>query len=226
MANINKNIIFSSLTQHVNNEWAEKALKKNPEYAKAISAITTADLIIGDPPTIRRGYVEGNSTAVGKSSNGDTVTTRTISISFSTDEYYFTEKYDAALAEFALGRLGTYCKCHTPAEAEHLATKYGKTECRNSLYDLNFSMDEYRLNRYRLIYTEDPLTLPAYPIYANISVGNGKSQSVFLGYCYIKDGATYTHWNIPIPMTAKKKWIIGGIIAAAVLIGAIILFSL
>ena len=85
MANINKNIIFSSLTQHVNNEWAEKALKKNPEYAKAISAITTADLIIGDPPTIRRGYVEGNSTAVGKSSNGDTVTTRTISISFSTD---------------------------------------------------------------------------------------------------------------------------------------------
>ena len=222
MATIDKNKIYNGLKRHLKNEWNEKARKKNPEYADLINSITPESIHFGSPPSFRKGYVEGSSTAKGKSSNGDTVTTRTVSISFTTEEYYFITSSNTALAKNALRRLGYSSSCHTPSEAEHLATKHGKTECRHSLYDLDFSMDEYRLNRYKLIYSGDEFTLPYYPVYAYV-VENGTEKEVYLGDYYIKNESEYVDWSIDIPLTAKKKMIIGGIIAAAVIIAIIII---
>ena len=221
MATIDQNKIYNSLKRHLENEWNAKARKENPEYAALINGITADRIYLGGAPTFRKGYVEGSSTATGKSTNGNTVTTRTVSISFTTEEYLFVKSYETALAKSAVRALGYPHTCHTESEAEHLANKMGKKECRNSLYDLNFSMDEYRLNRYTLKYSGNEFTLPYYPIYSQI-VEDGKEKTVCLGHYYVKNGSEYVDWSIDIPLTAKKKMIIGGIIAAVVIIAIII----
>ena len=222
MANVDKNKIHNSLKRHLESEWNAKANKENPEYAQLINGITPDKIYLGSSPTFRKGYVEGSSTAKGKSSNGDTVTTRTVSISFTTEEYLFVTSYDTYMAKSALRSLGYSDSCYTTGEAEHLATKRGKNECRNSLHDLDFSMDEYRLNRYTLKYTGNEFTLPYYPVYATIVEG-GKEKTVCLGHYYVKNNSEYIDWNINIPLTAKKKMIIGGIIAAIAIIAIIII---
>ncbi len=226
MTIFDKNALFNSLTQHIKDKWYAKASKKNPEFAKAISEITLSDISISEPPTIRRGYVEGNSTGVGKSQQGDTTYTRTVSISFSTEEYFFAEKQDAALANYALSVLGAHSSCHTPAEAEYLASNYGRTQCRNNLHDLNFSMSEYRLNRYKLIYTDEPFRPPVYSVYANITNTKGKKEKVYVGHYYIRDDEEYVDWSISTPLTDKAKLIIGSVITAAIIVAAILLFAL
>ena len=220
MANMNK--IYNGLKHYLENEWNAKARKENPEYADLINSITPEQIYLGRSPTFQKGYVEGSSTAKGKSSNGDTVTTRTVSINFRTEEYYFITSSNTELAKSALRCFDYGSSCHTTAEAEHLANKYGKNECRNSLYDLDFSMDEYRLNRHRLIFSGDEFTLPYHPIYANV-VEDGKEKIIHLGNYYVKNNTEYADWSIDIPLTAKKKMIIGGIIAAIVIIAIIII---
>ena len=226
MTKVDKNLIFNSLTKYIHNEWYGKASKKNPEFANAVKEITISDVEIGDPPTLRCGYVEGSSTGVGKSQQGDTVYTRTVSVSFDTEEYFFAEKRDVTLANYALRVFGARTECHTPSEAASLAEKCGRTHCRNDLSDLNYSMTEYRLNRYKLIYTGDEFTPDVYPVYANINHTNGKKEKISVGRCYLKDEEEYVSWNISTPMTDATKLIIGGIITAAVIVAVVLIFTL
>ena len=91
--------------------------------------------------------------------------------------------------------------------------------------DLNYSLSEYRLNRYKLI-EDEMFTIPMKTINAEIIVEN-KKKTVHIGNWYYKNGKEYVDIYISdIPATTKTKIIIAGIIAAVILIILLIIISL
>lgn len=220
------------LSKWIRQGWLNKAQKKNAVFARKIQALTARDISFGDNPEFFTAHMEGNCTAVGEKTYGDTKTQRTISFDFSTVIYLFLSPGNTAERKTCkdalkyINELKGYDKYHSIESSESLATQFGKQLARQNLSDLNFSMDEFRLNRWHQQQRSEMYRPPIWPIYGQISKENGKPQKVHLGYWYRNNGEDYVGFEIDVPMTKKGKWILAGVIGAAVLILMLILFFL
>jgi len=233
MANNASAQVISRLQRYFTEDnWLDKAKKKNPNFASTIENLSAEKIHFGKQPTFVRGYVSGNSTASGESTYGDTTTRRTISMDFTTDEKLFisySNKADdttcQAAADYVLKGF-TNRDIYHQSDARSIAEKHGKNVCNRSLLDLNFFMKDYRLNRYDLHLTTNPFTVPIWPIYADITDENGKAYQKWIGYWYTKNNEDFIHLNIGVPMTGKNKMILFGAIAGAAIIAIAVLFML
>ena len=179
------------------------------------------------------GTVHGNSTAVGTKADGYSDITRTVSMDFHSDTYLFVDKSNNTTASFvrkAQSLLKKYKDYDVKykVEAEEIANKVGKAFCRESLNDLNFTLSEYRLNRYELVEKND-FTLPIREIKANTFFENTK-RTVTIGYWWIDnngDERVLIYFdNDSVPMSGKNKLIIFGLIALAIIILILVLFGM
>ena len=230
MSNFTSNRILLALQKYMDQEgWLEKASKANPDFAIAIHSISAQDIHIKRGPVFMQGVVEGNATATGEKTYGDTTSRRTVSIDFSTEEYLFIGNNNTAPIDVCKRAskmyMGSSNAVYKQCEAETLAEKYGKKICRRNLNDLDFSMKEYRLNRYKLVETFKDYEVDYHPVYAHLKMRGGKEEDYLIGYCYRKNGQEYIDIDFNVPLTAKQKFIIWGIIAA-IIVGIIALFSI
>ena len=224
-----KAFIIQKLKKYLSSESANEITKKNPEFASALSLVTENDLSFSGEPVMCLGHVTGNSTAVGTKSDNYSDMTRTISMDFTSDTYLFIDKSTnttASLARRATLLLNKYkgYDVKYEIEAEEIAEKVGKKFCRESLNDLNYTLSEYRLNRYQLV-TKNDFTLPVREIKADATL-DGKKRKFTIGYWWIENGEEYVTIyfdNNSIPMSSKTKLIIGGICILCVLILLLVL---
>lgn len=226
-----KKYIIEQLKKYINSEKIETVKKKNPNLASALSQITENDLSFSSEPVMCFGTVYGNSTAVGTKGDSYNDITRTISLDFNSDTYLFIDKRNnttASLVRKAQILLNKYKNFDIKykVEAAEIAEKVGKEFCKRSLNDLNFTLSEYRLNRYELV-EEDDFTLPVREIKAE-TYFEGKKRTVTIGYWWIENGEERTliyFDNDNIPMSSKSKLIIAGICALCVLVLLFILMG-
>lgn len=227
---INKDFIIERINAYLNSGWLDKAQRKNPEYANAISEITKDKLIIGTDPVVCYGRVDGNATAVGTKYEDGGESKYTISLNFSSDTCLFVDKkYNTLVSTVKMAQ--RYfpelrgIEVRYKLEAESIAEKAGKKSCRQYLSDLNYNLSEYRLNRYNVV-EDEMFTIPMKPISAEILVGN-KNKTVHIGNVYYKDNKDYVDIYLDdAPATTKTKLIIAGVIAAIILILILIIISL
>ena len=218
-----KQLAIDTLNKYLKKGWLEKANKKNPEFANAVSAIKEKDLFFGVEPSACFGYVSGNATAVGSKTEGGVESTYTISLDFKSETYLFVRKNGPApisvvkMAQNYFPELSGL-KVRHKEEAQHIAETCGKKMCREELNSLNYYIiKENRLNRYRLI-EENEFSIPVRSINAEITV-NGNKQSIHIGNWYFKNGDDYVDIYIDrIPATTKTMLIIAGVITAIILI--------
>lgn len=211
--------ILEELRKHLDSSAMSKGKKNNPEFVAKLNAINPESIKFGDGAVFYDGYLQGNFTAVGEQSSGDVTSKRTISVDFSTETYSFIAgKQNSKLCEYANDIFKCRSNLHLDSEMRDLAENYGKRLARQNLWDLNFSMKEYRLNRFSFVKT-GTLELPVWPMYTNID-----GKRVFLGYVYKKDDEKFIDFDISVPLTNKQKLIIAAIIGGVVLI--ILLFIL
>ncbi len=223
MANVSKEKVVSALKTYIAADgWLERAKKKNPLFAEAIEHLGENDIYFGNAPTFIRGAVEGASTASGEKRFEDTHSQRTISIDFVTNERMFIADSNAADISVCRAAVKQICGhsdvIYKKCEARSIAFDYGKSKCARDLYDLDYNMKEYRLNRYKFVATGGEWSPEFFPIYTNLKDGNGKVHTLHLGYCYNVDGTDEIDIKIPIPMTSKNKLIMLGAIAAVAMI--------
>ena len=226
-----KQLAIKTLSRYLEKGWLEKARKKNPEFADAVSAIKEKDLFFGKEPSACFGYVSGNATAVGSKTEGNVESTYTLSLDFSSETHLFVKKNSSTpisvvkMAQSYFPELSGV-KVRYKDEAQHIAETCGKKMCREELNSLNYyTIKENRLNRYRLI-EEKEFSIPIKTINAEITV-NEKKQNIHIGNWYYKDGDDYVDMYIDhIPATLKTKLIIAGIIAAVILIVGLIIILL
>ena len=233
MGNSANEQVISRLKRYLNEkDWLTKAQQKNPDFAKAIEELTADKISFGKQPKLIRGYVSGNSTASGEKTYGDTTTKRTTSIDFTTDEKLFISDYnqaDIATCKAAATYVIDGFKADDvipKRDANKVAEKQGKRLCEQALRDLDFSMNECRLNRYSIHTTSDAFTVPIWPIYASINDAKGNEKDIFIGYYYTYKNENYIHLSIDVPLTGKQKLLIFGAIAgvAVAVIALLIMF--
>lgn len=209
--------VINELKEFINSGGLKKAQKSNSEFAKSIEELSPEQIYFGEKPSYIEGYCSGNCTAVGQKNDDKVESTRTISFNFETGSYTFIDnKTDTKLGKYAHKIFRKGIDLHKPSECNLLAEEYGKKLARQELWDLNFSMKEYRLNRFSFN-KEGEYSLPVWPIYARIN-----DKSVFLGYWVDKDEKQTIDFKITAPLTKKQSLILAAVIGVAVL--AIILF--
>ena len=233
MGNSANEQVISRLKRYLTEkEWLAKARSKNADFANAIESLTADKISFGKQPTLIRGYVSGNSTASGEKTYGDTTTKRTTSIDFTTDEMLFVSDHNAAdmatcraAATYVLDNFSA-SDVHGKSEARSIAERRGKELCRQALYDLDFSMQECRLNRYNIHTTTDAFTVPIWPIYATIKDSKGNDKSIGIRYYYTYKNENYIHLSIDVPMTGKQKLIVFGVVAGLAVVAIALLAML
>ncbi|MBQ9121822.1 MAG: hypothetical protein IJY12_05640 [Clostridia bacterium] len=230
MATKEQDLILSHLKQYLGEGWSEKARRKNADFAAAVEALSANELTFGAQPTFVYGYVEGSSTASGEKEYGNTKSQRTISMEFSTNTCLFIDPDENRASKETCKAAPKYLKnipaeIHSTAESESMANRYGKDLCRQSLWDLDYSMKEYRLNRFHFRAASDPFKAPIWPIYG-ATLLKGKVKDTLLGYWIKEGGKDYIDIDIHIPMTKTKKFLIFGVIAILAVAAAFIIANL
>lgn len=228
MSNITEDqkIAFNSFKRYIEKGWLAEARKKNPEFARKIEAATADQIHFGKPPSFSKGYIYGNATASGKQSTESTEYTRTINMDLTTDEYTFlannnaAEKSTCKAACKYLDYLGDNYK--NINDKYHLFESYARSQCRENLSRLNFTMSEFRVNESKYVQTQPAFTCNFYPIYLDMVKDNGNEDKYLIGY-YDTD-KELIYYELKIPMTAKNKLITAGIITAAAIVLGLILF--
>ena len=214
--------VLSRLKQYLANGWLEKAKKSNPEFATAVQEMTAQNISFGTNPVFVIGQVKGNCTASGESKYESTTTKRTISIDFTTESSVFIAKSNSASIDACKKAVKLFPEIaeqgalRNLSECKTLAEKHGKDLARNSLWDLNFSMDEYRLNRFDFVPLSKEFEAELWPIFGQVML-NGKLKRFLMGYYYRQNGAMMTDLHIDVPLTGKQKLIVWGIVGAAAL---------
>ena len=223
-------LIIERFKNYLNSEKIAEVKKKNPEFVSALSNVTESDISFSSEPVMCFGNVFGNATAVGKKSDQYNETTRTISLDFNSDTFLFIDKSTNTTtdlvkkAQIVFPDINGYdvkYKC----EAREIAEKTGKFFCKQSLGDLNFSLSEFRVNRYKLE-TDNDFTLPIREICAKVLYEN-KPRTVRIGHWWIENDEEYIYIHLDnVPLTKKEKLIIAGICALVLLVIVILLIVL
>ena len=222
--------VINALKKYLSKGWLEKAKKTNPEFAAAVQNMPADNVSFGPNPTIVAGYVKGGCTASGESTYESTTTKRTVSINFTTDTAVFMAKSNSASVDACkkavkvFPEIKEYGSLRSLSECENMAEEHGRTLARNDLSDLDFSMKEYRLNRYEFVPVTNVFKVDLWQIFGWVSV-NGKIKQFSMGYWYEKDGEKVVDLDIKVPLTGRQKLIIFGVIAAT-LLALVILFKL
>ncbi len=217
-----KERVISELKAYFESVAWQSLRKKNFKYTEWIEKINEENLFFGENPKFITGQVWGNSTGVGESVYGDTTTQRTIALDHLSINKCFVDlsnKADKKTLKRGFANFGfTSEKFYFQKQIADIAREDGKYKTQSNLRSLNFTPKSYRLNRYSLRYTGETISCSLWPIYAK----QGK-KDVFLGFWEEHNGKAQIDFEIKPPMTPLKKFIAIGVIAIAVLIGALIL---
>lgn len=187
--------------------------KKSPRLAEQMRALLPEDIDLGPRPYLIFCCVEGNSTAVGESTFGNTISQRTVSIDHCTEPKLFMMNNNAADkrdCKKAALRFNYGDRVYKGTDDFYLAEAQGRELCKRDLSDLNFSMKSYRLNRWKLVRAGEPFNAPIRHIYANIKSGN-KQKKISLGYLVDKNGVLNADFNVTIPALRRRLAVVCGV---------------
>ncbi len=255
------NQIIERLNGYINSNAYAAFAKDNPVVSAQIKNLTAADLSFGECPTFGIAQIEGDLTADGVSYT-DARGKKTDIISSRLDDGYI-QRYkiagpftsdpllvasadntaDRATCGIVAKRLD-FNRFYYENELADLAQSTAKSVAKNELARLDYKMQNYRVNGWRLNYTYGPLPVYVYPVYANLKDKKGKIHPTVI--------ATYAETSIengePLPTpeicvdvqemikyqkisdktskSAKKKkilaWVFGslGVVAVLALLGS------
>ncbi|MBO5214609.1 MAG: hypothetical protein J6B79_00275 [Clostridia bacterium] len=221
-----KSKVIAKLQSYLKSDAWQKLKNKNKKYTQFLESLTEEDIDWGAKPGFIKGRVYGNSTGSGESTYGDTTTRRTVSINHVTNEKWFVPlscKASKKTLERAFENFGFKSEFYYYKDVRALAEKDGKLEVNSDLYSLNFIPKEYRLNTYNVEYTSEIYWCKLWPIVAKKTI-DGKKMQYEIGYWEEHDGKETIDIKPVPPLTPLKKLIIAGVIAAAVVGLALLLF--
>ncbi len=183
-----KSEILRELQKFIDSKKESATDKKTTNLLSILSKIDSDAISFGEEPSYFFANMECNSTAVGESRFNGTETRRTVALDYITDEYLFIDGHvptgEKGLSLFYLKpnqRINYYRK----ADIVKVAKEYGFQLHLQNFRDLNFTLYDHRLNRYKVNVTDGPIKYPIRPIFAKISE---KDDVIAIGYVYEKNG--------------------------------------
>ncbi len=164
----------------------------NPVVAAQIKNMTTDKLIIGDCPRFIEGHFEGNVTGKGHCHSSDIRYEKTFCSDFNTGYFVFIADgglSDKALCDEALKLTDWgYPQAFKQSEKGTLVQNETNAIVKSELRKLDFWFDSARLNSWKFVQDNEETTLPFYPVYADLSDGNGGVLRTVIGiYSLIGD---------------------------------------
>ncbi len=186
-----KSEVLRHLRKFIDEKKKEEKSKENEKMISALQFVTEEGITFGDAPKYFFAYITCNSTGVGKSHFQGTETQRTVARDYVTDEHLFIDGHVGAGAKgLSLFYLKPNQTIHYYAKSdiERVATMKGYEIHSQYFRDLNFSLEDHRLNRHTVNLTKKPFTYPIRPIFATVSE---KGDKITLGYVYERDGVEY-----------------------------------
>ena len=164
----------------------------NPVVAAQIKNMTPDKLIIGDCPKFIEGHFEGNVTGKGHCHSGDIRYEKTFCSDFNTGYFLFIADgglSDKTLCDEALKLTDWgYPQTFKPSEQGTLVQNEANVLVKSELRKLDFWFDSARLNSWKFVQDNEETTLPFYPVYADLSDGNGGVLKTVIGIYSLIDG--------------------------------------
>lgn len=216
------------------NECIEKELenedisKQRRQFLYALKNVTVDDITFGDTPSYFCAYLTCNSTGVGTSSFGSSTTQRTVSMDYTTDELLFIDGHEGTAVkglEIFYLNPGEVINYHKKSDMKKVANSYGVKLHSQQFHDLNISLNDHRVNRYKANITKSPFSYPIRPIFvAMFEV----EQPILVGYIYELEGQEYIIIELKEEQMREKSssifspWMLLGLIFPPILIAAII----
>ena len=184
-----KTTVLQYLKRHVETE-----LKASPQKDKRekrllsqLGSLSERDISFGPLPKYVYGYLECNSTGVGRSTFGNTETQRTVSRDYVTDEILFIDGHEATCKkglELLLLKQGERINYFKKSEMKKAANHYGVLIHGQYFRDLNFSVYDHRVNRYVFRQTKQEFSAPIRAVFMK---NEKEDKKILLGYVYEKD---------------------------------------
>ena len=186
-----KSTILIHLRKFIETKQNENVDRRTAKLYDALKKVNENCISIGAEPTYFFARLECNSTGVGTSSFGGTETQRTVALDYMTDETVFIDGHIGAgekgLSIFYLKGNQTIIY-YKKSDVDKAAFAYGYQLHRQNFSDLNFRLQEHRVNRYKAHMTKKPFTYPIRPVFARLEGGD---KDITIGYVYVKDGLEY-----------------------------------
>ena len=185
-----KKEIIRCIKKHIAEKSEQPLDKKSKKALAVLGAIEEEDISFGNAPQYYFAQIECNSTGVGTSSFQGTETQRTVAMDYVTDETLFIDGHEGAgrkgLELFYLKPNQTI-RYYKKSDTVKAAKEYGFRLHLQKFRDLNFTLNDHRLNRYTVHITRKPFSFPIRPIHATVI---SKDKAV-IGYIYEKDSEEY-----------------------------------
>ena len=221
-----KSEILKHLKNYIESKTASKNQKAIDPLVSKLTSITEEAISIGNAPKYFFAYLECNSTGVGTSTFKGTETQRTVARDYIVNEHLFidgdieTGKKGLSMFYLKPGQTINYC---SKDNIEKLAKEEGFKIHLQYFRDLNFTLEDHRLNRHKVHITKEPFSFPIRPIIATVSTDGDK---LTIGFVYEKDGKEHIIIE-PIEEKPKPKfgcapWMFLGFIFPPILIVAVI----
>ncbi len=184
-----KTTVLQHLKRHVETELIPRSKndKQQKKLVSKLKSLTEADLSFGPLPKYSYGYLECNSTGVGRSTFGNTETQRTVSRDYVTDEVLFIDGHEETCKkglELLLLKQGEQVNYFKKSEMKKVANRYGLLIHGQYFRDLNFSVHDHRVNRYVFHQTKQDFSAPIRAIFMR---NEKDDKKITLGYVYEKD---------------------------------------
>lgn len=191
MTNEIANKIIERLNGYADSDAFAAFAKDNPVVSAQIKSLTAGDLSFGECPTFGIAQIEGDLTADGVSYT-DARGKKTDIISSHLDDGYI-QRYkiagpftsdplliappenaaDSATLKIVARRLD-FGRYYYENEVSGIAQSTAKETAKNELARMDYKMQNFRVNTYRLNYTYGPLPVYVYPVYADLKDKKGK----------------------------------------------------
>lgn len=226
-----KSSILGKLKTYLSEELPAKKRKRNAEFIKKAMEATDQQISFGKSPSVEKGYLYGNVSAKAENYTGDATYYRTISVDLQTPEYVFFNadaehstcvaafKYLNYLKEFAVLKDKYYRIYKCDAEAEAL-NGYAEEVCGEQFRRIDYDLTDTRVNDATYVQTEEPKDCNFYPVY--LSLPKVSKKKILIGYYDAEKDSVFHEIDFPMPSGAKK-WIVG-IVAAAIMVFALLMW--
>ncbi len=224
---MDKKIILEKLQTFIQSKQTDKKMAK---LLSKLSLVTEDTIEIGEQPQYYIASMTCNSTGVGVSSFQGSETQRTVALDYVTDSYLFVDGHIGAaekgLSLFYL-KPGQTINYYQKSDTVKLAKEYGFQLHLEYFRDLNFTLRDHRVNRYKVNIIKGPFTYAIRPILSKVSE---KEAPFTIGYVYTMNGKE--HILIEPNLSEKGSedlsflpWLLLGLIFPPVLIiGIFVLF--
>lgn len=214
-----KSTALSHVKKHVKEQLKPKAEtdKRINKILPVLEGLKEEDLSFGPLPKYFCGYLECNSTGVGRSTFGNTETQRTVARDYVTDECLFIDGHEGTCKkglELLLLKEGQQVNYYKKSEMKKVANKYGVLIHSQYFRDLNFSVSDHRVNRYTFHQTKEEFSAPIRAIFMK---DKEEDKKIKLGYVYEKDGQEYVLVEIDHNQIGIKKRLNGLLILLGIM---------